>query len=69
MPHTINTDKICGVGVGVGVGVVKLLYIMLQVSDCDRSAIFIISTNNCSNWPNSYQHPMQFDVFQTSSKC
>jgi hypothetical protein len=40
------------VGVGVGVGVVKLA-IMQHPSDCDRIAIFRISTNkNYAIWPN-----------------
>jgi hypothetical protein len=41
---------------------------MQHFSDCDGSAIFRISSNNLSIWTNPYQHPMQFDLFQTSSK-
>jgi hypothetical protein len=30
--------------------------------------LFRISSKNLSIWPNSYQNPMQFPLFQTSSK-
>jgi hypothetical protein len=41
---------------------------MQHVSDGDGSAILRISSNKFSIWTNSYQHRMQFDLFQTSSK-
>jgi hypothetical protein len=53
--------------VGVGIGVGKLA-ITQHPSDCDGSAIFRNSTTNLAIWPNSYQNPMQFDLFPTSSK-
>jgi hypothetical protein len=40
--------------------------IMQHFSDCDGSAIF--GTETIAMWNNSYQHPMRFDLFQTSSK-
>jgi hypothetical protein len=39
---------------------------MQHFSDCDGSAMFGISP--VAIWTNSYQHPTQFDLFQTSSK-
>jgi hypothetical protein len=42
--------------------------IIQHFSDCDRSAIFRISSKEIAIWNNSYQHPMQLDLFQTSSK-
>jgi hypothetical protein len=41
---------------------------MQHFSDCDWNAIFGISSNNVSIWSNSYENPMQFDLFRTSSK-
>jgi hypothetical protein len=42
--------------------------IMQHFSDCDGSAIFRISSTQIAICTNSYQHRMQFDLFQTSSK-
>jgi hypothetical protein len=60
-----------GVGVGVSVvsfvGVVGDFAIMQHLSDCHGSAIFRIASEKLGIWPNSYQHPMQFDLFRTSS--
>jgi hypothetical protein len=44
------------------------LAIMQHFSDCDGSAIFRISSKKGANRTNSYQHRMQIDMFQTSSK-
>jgi hypothetical protein len=41
--------------------------IMQHFSDCDGSAIFRVSSNNCRIWPNSRLNPMQFDVRQVRS--
>jgi hypothetical protein len=55
-PHVVHIPITC------------VFTIMQHFSDCDGSAIYRISPNNLSIWTKSFQNPMQFDLFQTSSK-
>jgi hypothetical protein len=44
------------------------IIVMQHFSDCDGSAMLRISLKQVAIWNNSYQNPMQFDLFQSSSK-